>query len=65
MTENLDMTWPVGLLVVAVVLAIIDAIQRTRALHKEIRGLPHERRGGLVAHTMPVRATEAQRVNGD
>ena len=34
MTENWDMTWPVGLLVVAVVLAIIDVIQRACSLHK-------------------------------
>lgn len=65
MTENLNMTWPVGLLVVAVVLAIIDAIQRTRSLHKEIRVLPSDSHGGIVVHTMPIKVTEDQRGDGD
>jgi len=65
MIEGWDMTWPVGLLVVAIVLAIIDAIQRARSPHKVIRVITNERHGGLVARTTPVRATEDQRVDGD
>jgi hypothetical protein len=35
--ENWDMVWPVGLLVVVVVLAIINAVQRAVVSSRELR----------------------------
>lgn len=57
-------TWPVGLLVVVVVLAIIDAIQRAFSSNNSIRALHSHRRGG-VTRSMPIIATEDPQGDGD
>ena len=63
--ESWDMTWPVGLLVVVVVLAIIDAVQRALSSSNQVRIVPNDRCGGAVAHSISIQATEDRRGDGD
>lgn len=63
--ESWDMTWPVGLLVIVVAVAIIEAVHRALSSSKELVVLPNDRSGSAVTPSTSINVTEDRRGDGD